>query len=111
VNNVLTKSFLADPLYSNEIQNDFYDTRAQLQRTATDKNLNEKLNSKLVTPEEKLRGKFDKSGSEMSKIRKEISKLQASNDPNKEQKIRDLQAKILGLAQSTLDKNKLGAFK
>jgi hypothetical protein len=102
--NIITRNFIADPLYSNEIQNEFYETRDALKRIATDKNLNLKLNSKLVTPEETLRGKYDAAAKEMSAIRKEISKVQASNDLNKEQKMRDLQAKILKIAQDTLDK-------
>jgi hypothetical protein len=105
--NVITRNFIADPLYSNEILNEFYETRDKLQRIATDKNLTQKLPSKLVTPEERLRGKYDAAARDMSAIRKEIAKLQASNDPQKEQKMRDLQAKILKIAQDTMNKYKL----
>jgi len=98
----VTTQFTADPLYSNQALQNFYDNYDKLQREATDKNIVEKLptNGKenVVTPEEEMRNKFSKASTEISKTNKEIKALEASLTNDKESKVRVLRQKILDIA-------------
>lgn len=98
---VLSRQFVTDPLYSNEVLNKFYNRLDELQRAATDKNLVNKLPSKLVTPEEKEKNSLLKVSNEISKLQKQKMEAQGKGDMPTVDK---LQQQILDIAQGALQK-------
>ena len=99
----VTTQFISDPLYSNQTVTDFYDNLDKTTRLATDKNLNEKLPSKLLTPEEQRKSIFTKASAQISDINKEIKLADAKNDTVK---VKELKQKIIDLAKATNDRYK-----
>jgi hypothetical protein len=82
----LTSQFTSDSAYSNQDVTDFYDNINKLTTVAADRNVNDNIPSKVVTPEERLRGIFTKQSQRMSMLRKiakdgtEEEKRQAQKD-------------------------------
>jgi hypothetical protein len=82
----LASQFQSDSVYSNQDVTNFYDNLDKLNTLAADRNKNETIPSKVVTPEERLRGIFQKQATRMSKLRKmaqdgtEDEKRQAQKD-------------------------------
>lgn len=91
----LTTQFKADPVYSNQTLTDFYDNLDKLKRAAADKNITQKIPSKLLTPEEKIKNTLNKASLKISDINKEIRKFDQVND---KAKIEELRRKILKIA-------------
>jgi len=103
IEKVLTKSFTADNLYNNNIQNDFYDRMNQLKKLKSDKNILEKIPSKTVTLEEKKLSVYNKAAGQMSALRKQEKLLnQQPDSPSKDVKLRALRQKILDIAKNTI---------
>ena len=94
----VTSQFIADPLYSSQVVQDFYDNYTKVQRKAADKNILDKIPSKLLTPEESVEGKFRKASSQISELNKQIKA--ASGD---EKAIRELKKQIVAIAKATND--------
>lgn len=94
----ITSQFKADPLYSNQTVTDFYDNIDMLKRTATDKNLNEKIPSKVVTKEERLSNRFADASKKISNLSKQIMNLDQVKD---KAKIEALRQQILDIANNT----------
>jgi hypothetical protein len=94
----ITSQFTADPLYSNQVLTDFYDNFDKLKQKAADKNITQKIASKLVTPEEAIKNKFNKASLEISDKNKEIRALNQVKD---NLKIRKLRQDIINIAKST----------
>jgi len=101
---IFSTSFVADPVYSNQTVQDFYDNYNLLQTAATDKNIVEQLptNGKdnVVTDEEKLRNQFAKASEEISGINKQIRQLESSLMPDKESQIKALRQQITEIAKA-----------
>ena len=90
---VITRSFVADAKYNNEIQNNFYDKLDELRRVASDKNITQNVPSKTVTSEEKSYNAMLKVSTQLADIRK--SMLKAGNQAT----IDSLQQKLLDTAK------------
>jgi hypothetical protein len=93
----LTNQFIADPVFSNQALTDFYSNFDKLKQKASDKNILEKIPSKLVTPEEKIKNTFNKASLQISDINKQIK---AETD---ETKVRELKQQILQIAKNAND--------
>jgi hypothetical protein len=91
----VTTQFIADPLYSNQTLTDFYDNVDSAKRTATDKNLIEKIPSKLQTSEEKVSSAFTKASSQLSDLNKQLKVAQEKDD---KEAIKSLRIKMLDIA-------------
>ncbi len=94
----ITSQFIADPLYSNQTIQDFYDNYKDVQKKAADKNILNKLPSKLITPEEKTEGKFRKASNKISELNKQIR--ESNGD---EATIRELRKQIVVIAKEAND--------
>jgi hypothetical protein len=70
----ITSQFTANPLYSNQGTQDFYENLKNSKRVAESRNARENLPSKAVTPEEKTKNYLQKQADVMAKLRK-VSKL------------------------------------
>jgi hypothetical protein len=91
VESAVTRPFTADAAYNNEITNNFYDKLDKLKQAATDKNITQKLSSKLVTPEEQMSNLYASMTRHISDIRDGISQLGATNEARaKQQKLLDM---------------------
>jgi len=101
----LTSQFIADPKFSSQDTTDFYDKLDKLSSAATDKNINEKIPSKKLTPEEDMRNSMNGISSALSRGTKLISSIQSSSDPNKEAKIRAIKTQMLDLSGKAVDAN------
>jgi hypothetical protein len=95
---VITSQFIADPLYSNQIMQDFYDNYKSVQRKAADKNILDKIPSQKITPEEKTEGIFRKASSKISELNKQIR--DAKGD---EAKTRELRKQMVYIAKEAND--------
>lgn len=95
---VISSQFTADPIYSNQIIQDFYDNYKNVQQKSTDKNILDNIPSKIITPEEKIKGKFRKSVDEISELNKQIR--DAISDDTK---IRELRKQIIDIAKEAND--------
>jgi len=100
---VLKTQFIADPTFSNQATTDFYDKLDKLSTAATDKNLNQNINSKTLTPEEDIKNSMTAISLALSKGTKQINALTASNDPDKDLKINDIKKKQLELTRRALN--------
>lgn len=99
----VTSQFNADPLYSNQIIQDFYDNYGSVQKKAADKNILDKIPSKLVTPEESMEGKFRKASAQISDLNKQIRAAKGD-----EATIKELRKQIIVIAKQAnalLNKN------
>jgi hypothetical protein len=89
---VIKSQFISDPTYSNQAVSDFYDNLDKVTSTATDKTIIGKLPSKLLTPEEAIKNRFNKASKEISDLNKLIK--QATSD----EEIRNYKKQIIGIA-------------
>lgn len=94
---VLQRKFIADPAFSNQATTDFYDKLEEVSRKAVEKNLNENIPSDEVTPEEDIRNSMVGINQALSRANEQVRKINATNDPNKEAKIRKIKNEILKL--------------
>lgn len=101
----LTTQFVSDPVFSNQSTTDFYDKLDKLSREATDNNIVNKIPSKKLTTEEDMRNSMNAISSALSKATKQINLLQASSDPNKDEKIREIKIQVLRLTQQANSAN------
>lgn len=92
--------FVADPTYSNSILTDFYDNKTELEKKAADKNFTKNVPSKIVTPEERLRNKFDKATKDISAINKKVRQAELKGDS---EEVKALRVKMLDIAKKTND--------
>lgn len=95
---VLSRQFTADPLYSNEILNDFYDKLDELQRKETDSEF-ARGKSKLTFGEETQRKRLQKARTKISKLQKQKLKAQGMGQMST---VDRLQRQILDTAQKAL---------
>jgi hypothetical protein len=78
--NVVAKPFKADAAYNNEVTNNFYKKLDKLKQSATDKNITQKLSSKLVTPEEKMSNLYQGMSRYVSDVRDGITQLGSTDE-------------------------------
>jgi hypothetical protein len=98
IGDTLKQKVTVDPVFSNDYQRDFYNTKTKLDQAHADLTKQGIKNPNLNEP---LRKQFDKMNRAMSDIRKEIKKIQ--NDPTltpsqRQQQIRILQEQINQIA-------------
>lgn len=109
ISKVLSRNFTADPLYSNDIQNNFYEALDKATQQKTDNNLVNGIPSDYVTPEEKRVSELTKASQAMSELRKQ--EKQAGLLPNgkaKDETLRQIRQQILDIAQrAPLDAQKV----
>ena len=98
---VITNKFTADPLYSNQVIQDFYDNYESVQKKSESKNFLDKIPSKIITQEEKITGKFRKASSQISDLNKQIK------TETDDAKIRELRKQIINIAKEANDILKL----
>jgi transcriptional regulator CtsR len=79
------RPFTADAAYNNEITNNFYSKLDKLKQAATDKNITQKLSSKLVTPEEKMNNLYASMTRHISDIRDGITQLGSTDEAREKQ--------------------------
>jgi hypothetical protein len=100
VGETLKQKVTADPVFSNDIQRKFYDTKTKFDQAYNDFN---KQGVKSENLNETLRKMFNKKSLEMGKIRKQIKEIQSDGSLTSNerlQKIRVLQEKINQIAAS-----------
>lgn len=98
----LTSQFTADPTFSNQTTTDFHDKLDKLSAKAIDKNINEKIPSKKLTPEEDMKNSMNGVSSALNKGTKQINTLLASDDPQKEEKIKVIKTQMLELSRKSV---------
>lgn len=91
----ITSQFTADPVYSNQTVQDFYNNYETVQRKATDKNILGNIPSKELTQEEKVKGVFRKASQQISALNKQINA--AGKD---KAKIKELRKQIIDIASA-----------
>lgn len=89
--------FSSDPIFSNQASADFYDKLDKLSTEATNKNLIEKIPSKKLTNEENIKNSMQGVSSALSRATKQINKIQATDDPNKDDYILTIRKQMLDL--------------
>ena len=94
--NILSRNFVADPLYNNEILNNFYQRMDGLRQAATDKNITQNIPSRVVTPEEQKYNAMLKVSKEISALKKQQLQAQTAGDQNQ---VNIFQSKVLDLAK------------
>lgn len=97
------QQFKVDPLYSNQATGDFYEKLNELTRIAKDKNKIENIPSKKVTPEEDIKNSMSGISQAIGRGTKEINRLNASSDPDKEAKIRAIKQQIVDLSKRAVE--------
>jgi hypothetical protein len=100
VGETLKQKVTVDPVFSNDIQHDFYDKKTQLDQAYNDLN---KQGVKSENLNETLRKLFDKKSLDMGKIRKKIKQIQGDSSLTSNerlQQIRVLQEQINQIAAS-----------
>ena len=103
----VTNKFTADPLYSNQQMNDFYDNLDMLTEIASDYNFKNNIDSKAITNAEDMKNSFNKTVKEISALSKEATK---SKNPDEARMIRKQMVDLATQANKTLptsDKKKL----
>ena len=94
---VLSTQFSSDPKFSNQATTDFYDKLDKLSAAAVDKNIIEKIPAKKLTKEEDIKNSMVGVSAALSRGTKQINKIQASSDPDKESKINTIKTQMLQL--------------
>lgn len=97
------QQFKVDPLYSNQATGDFYEKLNELTRIAKDKNKIENIPSKKVTPEEDIKNSMSGISQAIGRGTKEINRLNASSDPDKDAKIRAIKQQIVDLSKRAVE--------
>jgi len=106
---VVSKQFIADPAYSNQSINDFYDNLEKLKQLAADNNIKNNIPAKQKTEQEIQRGQFERVSKKITAIYKEISNIQANTNISqalKDLMIRGKRKEIIDLAEKTNQKIK-----
>lgn len=93
----LSTQFTADPTFSNQSTADFYDKLDKLSSTAIDKNITDKIPSKKITTEEDIKNSMQGISSALSRGTKQINRIQAGTDLNKEDEIHAIRKQMLEL--------------
>lgn len=101
----LSTQFVADPVFSNQATTDFYDKLDKLSAAATDKNILQKIPSKILTPEEDMRNSMNGISSALTRGTKLINSIQASSDPLKDDKIKAIKTQMLGITGKAVSAN------
>ncbi|HWQ40568.1 MAG TPA: LPD38 domain-containing protein [Desulfosporosinus sp.] len=101
----LTSQFVADPAFSNQSSTDFYDKLDKLSAAAVDKNVLQKLPSKILSPEEDMRNSMNAVSAALSRGTKIINTIQASADPSKDDKIKAIKLQMLDLTRRSNSAN------
>jgi uncharacterized protein YdaT len=101
IQNVLARNFISDPLYSNDIQNNFYEVLDKATQQKTDNNILNNIPSDYVTPEEKRISALNKASQAMSDLRKQAKQLtvELPNGKAKDETLRQIRQQILDIAQ------------
>ena len=102
IQKVVTGPFTVDNVYSNRIQNDFYDEMTKAEKEKNSINLNDGIESNWKTPEEYRYSLYTKASKEMGELRKLERKYQTL--PNSETKtlyLRELRKQINDIAEQT----------
>jgi len=93
----LSTQFVADPTFSNQSTTDFFDKLDKLSASAVDKNILGKIPSKKLTPEEDMRNSMNGVSDALSRGTKLINSIQASDDPMKDAKIKEIKTEMINL--------------
>lgn len=96
----ITSQFISDPLYSNQNITDFYDNMDKVIKASSDNNLNNRLASELLTPQENMKTRFTKASTQINNINKEIKIANANGDL---EKVKELRRSIVDIAKKTND--------
>jgi hypothetical protein len=96
-----TSQFISDSAYSNQQLTDFYDNLGKLKTAAADKNFLGNIPSKTITNEEKLSNQFQKASKEITKLSKQAT---LTNDTNEQRVLRLKMIKLAMQANKSLDK-------
>jgi hypothetical protein len=100
VGETLKQQVTADPVFSNDIQSKFYDTKTKLDQAHNDFT---KQGVKSKNLNEQIRTIFNKKSLEMGKVRKQMKEIQNDTsipDNERLKKLRDLQEQINQIAES-----------
>jgi hypothetical protein len=100
VGKVITEQMTADPLFSNDIMNDFYDYLDKATVTATDYNYTENIASKVVTRKEEVKNALTKISTAISDERK-LYKSAKTDEARKAS-----QQKMIDLARQGIERAK-----
>jgi len=77
----------------------------KLTTAAKDKNIVENIPSKKVTPEEEIKNSMSGISQAIGRGTKEINRLNASSDPDKEAKIKAIKQQIFDLSKRAVETN------
>lgn len=98
----LKRQFVVDPLYSNDVFKNFYETQAELDQGYKDAKTLGK-----PEPDRQKRLKFNRASDKLNDIRKEmrsIENMQGINEERRRKKLDELQAKMVRTAQEAMGK-------
>src|SRR5665648_85702 len=106
VGKTLNKQVTADPVFSNDIQRDFYKTLDKISTSSADAKA---TGDSSLEKGQYYKSMFNKTNTYMGKLRKEVDKIQAGTLTNEEKdaKIRVLQIRMLEMAKEANSKFKL----
>jgi len=102
VGEVLTRTFTADPLYSNDVMNKFYEQKEKLDTAASDYNATGNKGKHYDPGKQQY---YNRQARRISNIRKEIRKVNADSSlsyAEKEERTRRMQANMLEIAQKAV---------
>jgi hypothetical protein len=102
--NLIKKTFTADPAYQTDTLNKFYDIMDNIETKANTKNLVEKIPTKAVTAEERTLSYLRKVSTQISDLRKKQKLIEGGELPKDEKakQMRDIQLKMLDLANKAI---------
>lgn len=106
VTGAIEKKFITDPVFKSKSVNEFYDELDKLRKEAQDFNKQNDIPADALTPFERKANAFGKVSTVLSKIRAEQRKLQASEDAEKEEKIKKLQEQLNQIAEDAVRRMK-----
>ena len=103
IENVATRPFTADSVYSNRAQSDFYDAYDAAKRASADLNLTGDVDGEYRTPEEERVSVYLAASKKMAKLRKESNRIQATMAPGRDrsEELRRLREEINQIALRT----------
>jgi hypothetical protein len=102
VGEVLTRTFTADPLYSNDVMNKFYEQKEKLDTAASDYGATGNKGKQYDPSEQRY---YNRQARRISNIRKEIRNVNADSSlsyAEKEKRTRRMQANMLEIAQKAV---------
>jgi predicted nucleic acid-binding Zn-ribbon protein len=89
VGQTLKQKVTVDPVFSNDIQKDFYDTKTKLDQAYNDLN---KQGVRTENLNESLRKMFNKKSMDMGKIRKRIKEIQVDSSLSSDERLKQIRA-------------------